>query len=320
MGKPHYAVLIGLELVAALALLIGAGVLWLLERDRGAGLAAEAAAPGERMGRRLVATLFVWLATAYVLFSFMGHLQPRYLEAMAPAVAAVLGVATAYLLSRAETRRAAWLCAGGLVANAAFAAQACGVSDIGTRACMLATVAALAGLCVAPARRTVLGARAGTTPRLRVLALAVVSLALLAAPAEASIDLVEERASDANPSGSGSQFGVYLRAHRDGARYETAATNPLAVVGLIAQDAQPVLVMRSVDGVLVSVGRVAPARARGSGALCDSPQPVLLGAPLHSHHRLDGAQLCDGAPRAVSLRGTQPVALSARRRVLKRLR
>ncbi|HEX4837158.1 MAG TPA: glycosyltransferase family 39 protein, partial [Solirubrobacteraceae bacterium] len=256
LGQPHYATLIGLELVAALALLIAAGVLWLLDRGPDRTALAEQQALGARVVRWFVATLLVWLATAYVLFSFMGHLQPRYLEAMSPAVAAVLGIATAYLLARAQTRRAAWLCAGGLAVNAAFAAHASGASDTGAQVCLLATVVALAGLSLAPPRRLSLGARDATMPRLGVALPVVVSLALLAAPAEASIDLVEERTSDANPTGSGNQFSAYLRAHRKGARYETAATNPLAVVGLIAQDAQPVLILRSIDGVLVSVGEL----------------------------------------------------------------
>jgi 4-amino-4-deoxy-L-arabinose transferase-like glycosyltransferase len=197
-GQPHYIDLIGLELAAALALLVVAGVLWLIDRDRHtSNLGAERAAPEERTVSWLIATLVVWLATAYVLFSFTGHLQPRYLEAMSPAVAAVLGIATAYLL-----------------------------------------------------------ARAARTPLLRVALLAVVSFALLAGPAEASIDLVEERAGDANPSGAGNQYSVYLRAHRHGARYETAASNPLAVVGLISQDGQPVLILRTIDGELVSVSEL----------------------------------------------------------------
>jgi 4-amino-4-deoxy-L-arabinose transferase-like glycosyltransferase len=197
-GGTQYSTLIGLELVAALTLLIAAGMLWLLDHDRPLGdFAAGWAAPRTRTVRWLIATLLVWLATGYLLFSFMGHLQPRYLEAMSPAVAGILGIMTAYLL-----------------------------------------------------------VRTARMPRLRVALLVVVSLALLAGPAEASVDLVEERTSDANPTGSGSQYSAYLRAHRDGARYETAAANPLAVVGLIAQDAQPVLVLRSVDGVLMSVGEL----------------------------------------------------------------
>jgi 4-amino-4-deoxy-L-arabinose transferase-like glycosyltransferase len=208
-GQPHYATLVGAELVVAFALLIATVVVWLLDRERHPSVSArtpahvapepprvtpEQSASRARARRWLIAALCVWLTTGYLLFSFMGHLQPRYLEAMSPALAALLGIASAHLLTRAAT-----------------------------------------------------------APRVRIALVAALSLGLLAGPAEASVDLVEERTSDANPSGSGSQYGAYLRAHRHGARYETAAANPLAVVGLIAQDGQPVLVLRSVDGVLVSV-------------------------------------------------------------------
>jgi 4-amino-4-deoxy-L-arabinose transferase-like glycosyltransferase len=197
-GQPHYAMLIGIELVAALALLIVAGVVWLRDRDRHAnGLGNERTRAGKRTVRWLIATLVVWLATAYLLFSFTGHLQPRYLEAMSPAVAATLGIVGAYLLARAAGVRL-----------------------------------------------------------LRMTLLVIALLALLAGPAEASLDLVEERAGDANPSGAGNQFSAYLREHRGGARYEAAASNPLAVVGLIAQDGQPVLILRTIDGELVSVGEL----------------------------------------------------------------
>jgi 4-amino-4-deoxy-L-arabinose transferase-like glycosyltransferase len=278
IGRPYYAVLIGVELVAALALLIGAGTLWLIDRDRATRAFArdEAASSGRRVGSWLVATLLVWLGTAYVLFSFMGRLQPRYLEAMAPAVAAVLGMTTAFLLARTDTRRAAWLCAGGLVVNAAFAARACSLGDGGAQVCVLATVATLAGLCIAPFQRSLSSAKA-KVPHARVALVAVVSVALLAAPAEASIDLVEEHASDSNPSGSGGQYSAYLRAHRDGARYEVAAANPLSVVGLIAQDAQPVLVLRSVDGVLVSVGELRRLVGEGMVRYAILPNPCTSG-------------------------------------------
>jgi 4-amino-4-deoxy-L-arabinose transferase-like glycosyltransferase len=218
-GQPHYATLIGLELLAALVLLTAAGVLWLLDRDPQAKrVAIERAESQERTVRWLMASLLLWLATAYVLFSFMGHLQPRYLEAMSPALAALLGIASAYLLRRA------------------------------------------AGM-----------------PRLRVALLAAGSLALLAGPAEASVDLVEERTSDANPTGSGSQYSAYLRTHRDGARYEVAAANPLSVVGLIAQDAQPVIVLRSIDGVLVSVGELRQLVREGAVRYAILPHPCSSG-------------------------------------------
>jgi hypothetical protein len=107
--------------------------------------------------------------------------------------------------------------------------------------------------------------------------LAVVSLALLATPAEASIDLVEERSSDANPTGSGSQYSAYLRANRHGAAYEVAAANPLAVVGLIAQDGQPVIVLRSVDGVLVSVSELRRLVHEGRVRFAILPHPCSSG-------------------------------------------
>lgn len=256
LGQPHYSVLIGLELVAALALLLAVGALWWRDRDLARrGFTIESATPPRRTERWLVAALIMWMVIAYMLFSFTGHLQPRYLEAMSPAVAAALGIATAYLLVRAHVQRAARLCAIGLGVSAAFAAYACGFGDVGVQLGLLATVAALAGLCLNPLRRALLGASTGVS-RVHVALLAVVSLSLLAAPAEASIDLVEERAGDANPSGAGNQFSAYLRAHRHGARYEAAASNPLAVVGLISQDGQPVLILRTIDGELVSVSQL----------------------------------------------------------------
>ena len=42
----------------------------------------------------------------------------------------------------------------------------------------------------------------------------------------------------------------YLRANRDGSRYEVAAANINDVVGLVVRDGQPVLAMNDVDGAL----------------------------------------------------------------------
>jgi 4-amino-4-deoxy-L-arabinose transferase-like glycosyltransferase len=195
-GRVHYASLVGVELVVTLVLLIAAGALWLLDRERRPrGFVAKTVAAREASpARRLTVTLLAWLVTGYLLFSLMSRLEPRYLETLSPAIAGLLGIATAYLL-----------------------------------------------------------VRAARMPGLRVALVAGVSLALLAGPAEASIDLVEENKSDANPTGSGGQYGAYLRAHQGSARYEAAASNPQVVVGLVAQDGRPVLVLRSVDGVLVSV-------------------------------------------------------------------
>jgi 4-amino-4-deoxy-L-arabinose transferase-like glycosyltransferase len=197
-GQPHYATLIGWELAAALVLLIAAGALWWRKRDRGGALLVpDALNPRQRAGRWLAVALVVWILTAYLLFSFSGHMEPRYLEAMSPAVAGALGIAAAYLLARLAKR-----------------------------------------------------------PRLRVASIVLAGLALLAGPVSSSVHEIEARAGDANPSGAGDQYSAYLRAHRHGARYEVAASNPLAVVGLISQDGQPVLILRTIDGEMVSVAQL----------------------------------------------------------------
>lgn len=219
-GQPHYARLVGLGLLVSVVLAAFALALW--RRDTKRRLWPLAPAPGrdERTVRWLAVALAMWLGTGYLLFSFMGHLQPRYLEALAPAVAAVFGIASAYLAARAGAR---------------------------------------------------------LPLRARVPALALALIVVLAAPAEASIDLIEARTSDANPTGSGGQYSAYLRAHRDGARYEVASTNPLAVVGLIADDGAPVLFLRTVDGVRVSVAQLRRLVREGAVRYAIVPHPCSAG-------------------------------------------
>ncbi len=55
----------------------------------------------------------------------------------------------------------------------------------------------------------------------------------------------------------------YLRAHRAGARYEVASANVNDVVGLIARDGLPVLVLNSVDGSLTRTPRLQTLVATG---------------------------------------------------------
>jgi 4-amino-4-deoxy-L-arabinose transferase-like glycosyltransferase len=214
-AHPDYASLIGLAILAALALGLVALAIWARRREDPPREALRAP-PSERARLWILVALAVWLATTYVLFSFIGHLQPRYLEAMSPAVAAIVGIASAYLLGQTRSPRAAWLFAAALLAGGGFSAKA-------------------------------------------------------------SIDLIQQRVSDANPSGSGSQYSAYLRAHREGARYETAANGPLSVAGLIMQDAQPVLVMRDVDGKLVSLSRLERLVREGAVRFIVLPDPCASG-------------------------------------------
>jgi 4-amino-4-deoxy-L-arabinose transferase-like glycosyltransferase len=204
-ASPFYGKLIGFALVATLLLGAIALVLWRRDREHSLwplapprALAATIADPADagRGVKLLVLSLSVWLGVSYPLFSFMGKLQPRYLEALSPGLAGAFGIAAAFVLARA-------------------------------------------------------GRRLPAAARLPVLALALAALALQ--PLIYSIQLIDTNTTDANPSGSGVQYYRYLHAHRDGARYEAAASTPLAVVGLIAADGQPELFLRTIDGIRVSV-------------------------------------------------------------------
>lgn len=218
-APPDYLKLIGIELLAAAMLLGAAGALWWRGHRPLRAAWSKPAEPQQRAARWTAIALTVWLAISYVVFSFSGHLQPRYLEAAAPAVAATIGIGAAYLLAR-------------LLARVSSPAKA-GVS--------LRYVPSNAGVF------------ARASPLLGPATLVLALLALLALQTRDSVEVVQRHSGDANPSGAGDRYGPYLRAHRHGARYEVAATNPLAVVGLIAQDGQPVLILRTIDGEMVTL-------------------------------------------------------------------
>jgi 4-amino-4-deoxy-L-arabinose transferase-like glycosyltransferase len=58
-------------------------------------------------------------------------------------------------------------------------------------------------------------------------------------------------------------LSLYLRAHRDGARYEVASANVNDVTGLVVRDGLPVLVLNDVDGALTRVDALAAHVAAG---------------------------------------------------------
>jgi hypothetical protein len=195
-----------------------------------------------------------WFVVGVVLFSAMRNLQPRYLETLSPAPAGLIGIAAAVLIGRVRERRAAALLGLALVANAAYAVYVLQHSSkVGSALCLAATATALALLLAGQ-----LGGRvarlAARTPAAALTGLVAVSL--LAAPAQASIDLVSHNATDAPTTGSGAQLSPYLRAHRDRARYELATSNFYDVAGLIMVDARPVLVLNDVRGILVHLAKL----------------------------------------------------------------
>ncbi len=201
--------------------------------------------------RWLVLGLAVWLATAVVLFSGVRDLQPRYLEAVSPAVAAALGISIATLLRRARRALAAAVLALALAGYAAFVLTVGTVPSaavtVGLAACGLAAVLLLAGAALPPGRRR---------RRLALVLGFACTTALLAPPAGVSVDLVDTNATAAGVIGTGDEFAPYLHAHRHGAYYEVASSSVYAVTTLIVKDAQPVLILNDFHGPVVTLGKL----------------------------------------------------------------
>jgi 4-amino-4-deoxy-L-arabinose transferase-like glycosyltransferase len=93
-GASQYGARIGLAALAAVLLGALAAALALRSRPRGAALTPPA---------RMAVAIGVWLVCGLVLFSAMPHLQERYLEVLAPAVCATLGIAIGSLLAQQRT-------------------------------------------------------------------------------------------------------------------------------------------------------------------------------------------------------------------------
>jgi 4-amino-4-deoxy-L-arabinose transferase-like glycosyltransferase len=91
---PHYLTQVGTLLLAALVLGAVALVATLARKRNGF----------DRLQLAGVAFLGAWLVVGVGLLSQMSRLQPRYLEAVTPAIAAVIGVAIAQLAAQARRR------------------------------------------------------------------------------------------------------------------------------------------------------------------------------------------------------------------------
>ena len=245
------------------------------------GAAAAGALARRRFARLPLAgalCLGVWLLLGVALLSHMHRLQPRYLEAVTPAIAGVAGAGLAGLARSARTRAGAGLLAtavAGAAAGAVLLARPPGWAAItalaGAAACALAAVA----------RRRV--------PVLVALGL----VAILAVPAAAARDVARSGRSDAGAPlsigpGDLAALSRFLIAHADGAHYEAASTSAFRAAPLIIHDARPVLSLTSVYGRpllgaaalrdAVAAGRVRYILGRES-----SGAPVVAWASAHSH-------------------------------------
>jgi hypothetical protein len=196
-GPLQYWSLLGIVLLATSLLGLLALALQ-VARGREHLMSALRSAPG-----RLAVGIVIWFLTGLVAFSAMERLQPRYLEAFAPAVCAVLGLSLTVLWRAAARSRTR-------------------TGDPQTR-----TTLALRGV------------------------LACLGIGLVAASLSKDAYVIHSARTDSLLTDFGTPaLSRYLRAHRGGARYEVASANVNDVVGLIARDGLPVLVLNSVDGAL----------------------------------------------------------------------
>ena len=241
-----YAALVGATLLAAVVFggLALAGA-WRTERPEPLG---------ERRRLRLAGAAFlgVWLVVGVGMLSMAQRMQPRYLEAVTPAIAGVLGVGVALLAGRAGRGRGPAIA---LAAGAAVVALA-GVALV--RPPTWATLAALAGA----------GACAvlAAAPRRTAAALAACALvAALGVPLASSVTVAREHRSNAGLALEAPPvLSAFLISHQGGARYEVASATVFRSSPLIVRDGRPILMLTSYQGrPLLSAARLAQLVAAG---------------------------------------------------------
>ena len=230
-----YQTTVGTMLLAALVLGAGAAVVYLVRRREGGRV--------DRL--QLAGAVFfgTWLVLGIGLLSHMQRLQPRYLEAVTPAIAAVVGAGLAWLVAAAGQGRR--------LGTAALAVAVAGVALGGV---LLASPPAWAvPVAVAAAAGCVAVALLRRAPA-RMTLLAVLGLvAVLAVPASGAISVARQHQSNAgvplhtNPARLAA-LSRFLIAHQGSARYEVVSPSVVRAAPLIIRDARPVLMLTSLYG------------------------------------------------------------------------
>jgi 4-amino-4-deoxy-L-arabinose transferase-like glycosyltransferase len=218
------------------------------------------------------ATLAValWLLSGYVLFSFTGHTQPRYLEAFTPAVAIALGAAIPVVVARARDLFGAYVL---LATFAIVMLEGAAETASGKHGYLAITLSALlavpVGLYVllAFSRR----ARLGNWPPWYLPLCTTIGMlgAILTLPAVRDILLIRDHshsqaaevtlgASIVNP------ISRFLLAHQGRTRFEVAATASTIVAPLIVLDHRPVMLLTTVNSrPFVTLAQLQRAHAAG---------------------------------------------------------
>jgi 4-amino-4-deoxy-L-arabinose transferase-like glycosyltransferase len=244
-----YAGLVGTTLLAAVvfgAIALGVAAVVRPARER------------DRLALAGAAFLALWFIAGVAVLSKMQRFEPRYLEAVDPAIAATLGIGVGWLATRAAQWRAAAvaLAAGaGVVAIGAIALE---------RPPAWATIAALSAAAGAAVCATSAAGRR-MTPLLAGCAL----VAALTAPTASALTVVRSHISDAGlahplPAGQVNALSRFLAPRQGGARYEVASSTVYRASQLVVRDGRPVLVLTSVASLpLLTPGQLAHEVASG---------------------------------------------------------
>ena len=260
---------LGMEVLLALLLGVPA-LLWGLRDTDDADMDTESRATRRRMRRATVAGLGLWTFTGVVLFSQMARLHPRYVEGFTPAVAAMLGIGLAWVLTHPAGRREGGVRLAILVGSLAIAVIYAERLLYGTPVTWWVALLAALGAIVAALLMRIPGSPSPGRMRLASVAATILALvAILAVPFYADVTAIETHVTDAGyvgalPREEQRLLSSYLRAHQGGARYELAAESATAIGSLIVQDARPVLVLTTYSGrVFTNIARLEQLIAQG---------------------------------------------------------
>jgi 4-amino-4-deoxy-L-arabinose transferase-like glycosyltransferase len=244
----HYDLLFGCVLVAALAIGI-AGLLAAARQRRPRRSRTRSLFVGAGIARAFAISLAVWIAFGLLVFDTMQTVHARYLEAMAPALAAAIGygaAALAGLAGRGERRGNPSLAtiAGTLAAVCAY--------TFSFRPQRVAWGAA--ALIAAALGAALLAQKAGARGRhWRWATAGLIVASVMTFPAHETLKLVREKANDSLGLATASPANIstlsrYLLPRTAGIRYELAVDEPLALAPLIVQDRRPILPLTTFAG------------------------------------------------------------------------
>jgi 4-amino-4-deoxy-L-arabinose transferase-like glycosyltransferase len=245
-----YAGLVGTTLLAALV--FGSIAL-------GVGTVIRQAREQQRLAIGAAAFVGLWLVAGIAALSWMQRFEPRYLEAVTPAIAATLGAAVGWLATRARPWREAALALAAGSGVVAIAAST--LARPPGWATTVALAGAAAALTIAVSRPT-----RHTTALLAGCAL----VAALSVPFASSLKVVRSHISDAGlaqplPAAEVATLSRFLVPHQGRARYEVATSTVYRASQLIVRDGRPVLVLTSIGGQpLLTPSQLAAEVAAGS--------------------------------------------------------